>query len=236
MVIDNCGRSDCIVEYRLVVGKNPPYYTRIQGSLDKVLVRKTVAGMLVRANEVLKSFNLHLIVMDAYRPIAVQQGLWEFFSKDLSLKNPELDHNELRELVARYVSDPSITSDNAPLSVPSHATGGSVDVVLGESWSGCFADLGSQFDEMNARSATDYYERLLQSKKITENDKRLRLRRILHNCMRSVGFTNYFAEYWHYDWGNQAYIKSMELEEEKGLKSAWYGHAEPQVRQNVSRF
>jgi hypothetical protein len=48
--------------------------------------------------------------------------------------------------------------------------------------------------------------------------------------MREAGFTNYINEWWHFDWGDQLYVLTLDLMGEP-LQSgaAWYGYTEPEA-------
>ena len=60
-------------------GNNPPYKKPIQCSSQEGWLRKTIAEKLARANQLLAPYNAELLILDAYRPIECQRGLWTFF-------------------------------------------------------------------------------------------------------------------------------------------------------------
>jgi D-alanyl-D-alanine dipeptidase len=78
-------------------GSNAPYGKRIQGSHQDGWLRKTVAEKLQRANCLLKPFNAELLILDAYRSIECQRGLWAFFMG--------LDRKKIRKLPKRICAN-----------------------------------------------------------------------------------------------------------------------------------
>jgi D-alanyl-D-alanine dipeptidase len=89
---------------------------------------------------------------------------------------------------------------------------------------GALLNFGAHFDEMSPVAHTDYFERLFIAGDISSNDERLVNRRLLYWAMRKAGFTNYPYEFWHYDFGNQMYVLSLNKLKATHMESAWYGH------------
>jgi D-alanyl-D-alanine dipeptidase len=109
---------------------------------------------------------------------------------------------------------------------PIHITGSSIDVVLRNRDTGRWLNMGSEFEEINEISATDHFERLLEQGLIKENDERLWNRRLLDWALRSEDFLNDPILFWHYDWGNQIWIKVKNAIYGDAPEKAWYGHIE----------
>jgi len=64
-------------------------------------------------------------------------------------------------------------------------------------------DMGTVFDEVLPQTETCYYEGL-DERQLTAHERKIRdNRRLLHQVMAAVGLSNYPAEWWHYDGGNQ---------------------------------
>jgi D-alanyl-D-alanine dipeptidase len=55
--------------------------------------------MLIEVNELLARHGLELFLWDAYRPIACQQGLWNFFSKQAVREIPRADEVQISQRV-----------------------------------------------------------------------------------------------------------------------------------------
>tara|TARA_R110002073_G_scaffold69054_6_gene171319 strand:- start:11075 stop:11869 length:795 start_codon:yes stop_codon:yes gene_type:complete len=209
--------------------RNSPYNMRIEGSLSQVWCRGLVAKMLQKANALLWQYDTEIFVWDGYRPIETQLGLWSFFwNKSLELM-PTATAEQRRAWMLRYVSDPEHFSPVDSTSWPAHSTGGAVDLTLRSRSTHQLLDMGSAFDEMTELSHSDALERMFRDGKIDEDVPALRHRRLLHWAMQRSGFANYPFEFWHFDWGNQMYVKHFEILGRPVGKSAWFGYAESPV-------
>ena len=104
---------------------NSPYMGGLEGSNTAVFLRKGVAEKLEKAADMLPRGN-HLMVMDAYRTLEVQQALYTQYEEGLRGQHPEWTEEQLSEETQKYVSTPSRDKRK-----PSpHNTGASVDVVI----------------------------------------------------------------------------------------------------------
>ncbi|MFY7953112.1 MAG: M15 family metallopeptidase [Armatimonadaceae bacterium] len=192
--VDECGEALQVVpdnHPRLLA--RPVYHQRkIPGAPDCIRVRQGVLERLIRVSHALPE-PWGLLVHDGHRPLAVQQALWDERHAEVQSLFPdgsqELWDHETARFVARPVSDPS-----AP---PPHRSGGAVDVSLFNRDTGEIPDFGSPFDSATDASATRFFE------ETSAQPEARRLRRILFHTMSAHGFTNYHAEWWHYDFGNQ---------------------------------
>ena len=93
-----------------------------------------------------------------------------------------------------------------------HMTGGAVDLTL--TFNGVPLDMGTGFDDFRENAHSAFYEReglSVEDRAIRDN------RRLLHNALLSVGFTNYESEWWHYDYGDVSWAAL------RG-KTPMYGH------------
>ncbi|MDQ0392345.1 M15 family metallopeptidase [Labrys monachus] len=210
--------------YARTDGGNAPYHRPIAGAVAVVAARRSVAGLLRRADAMVGAHGLRLKVLDAFRPVETQAGLWAFFEDKLAAERPELSNAEREAIVRTFVSDPRRFSRDDETSWPIHSTGGSVDVVLVDAASGAMLDHGAGFDEAHERSFTDHYERLLGGGAIAADDPRLLNRRILVNAMVNAGFTNYAYEFWHFDYGTQLHVLTLQDGGSPHAPlAAWYG-------------
>jgi D-alanyl-D-alanine dipeptidase len=182
----------------------PQYFLEgIEDSMEECYVRDTVAKLLIKASKLL--LNGHkLVVLDAWRPIDIQEIIFSRFKEKLKRCYPNLSEKKLVDLTQKYVSLPSASEDN-----PSpHNTGGAVDLSLIDT-SGDYLKMGSSFDDFNEQSNTRYYEQQIEAGKKLSDEELIasKNRRLLFYIMNRVGFTNYPDEWWHYDYGNQLWGK-----------------------------
>jgi len=180
----------------------PQYYLQnIKGALPECYTRNGNLNRLVNVAKKLPS-GYKLLIFDAWRSEAVQLDIYDKYCKKLKKKMPEKEESKLKELTEVFVALPS----NDPQTPSPHITGGSIDLTIVDD-RGRMLDMGTGFDEMNKKTYTLYYEKLLvNGKKLsTREEKILNNRRLLYNIMSSEGFTNYPNEWWHFDYGNQVW-------------------------------
>jgi D-alanyl-D-alanine dipeptidase len=197
--------------------RNPPYWHRVEGATDKLLVRRSVAAKLRAVNARVGEAGLELFLFDAWRPRAVQAYFHDvWMPRELQRRDPSLVGARLTEEVERYWSAPS---ESAASPAP-HATGGAVDLTLrwkdGEAlW------MGSLFDDVTRLAARDRFE-FLTPENFSFSDREARAnRRLLHWLMTEEGFAGHPDEWWHFSWGDQMWAALA------GADAAHYGLAEP---------
>lgn len=172
------------------VSDDPRYLAMgVHGALGESWVRQGVAERLARAAAGLPD-GLTLVVWDGYRPIEIQQALYEGFAASLRASHDEWDAERLALEAARYVTPPS----RDPGAPPPHLTGGAVDLTLADG-DGVPLDLGTDFDAFVPEAGAHAME-LIPS---PARDNRRRLFWAMHD----VGFTAYAEEWWHFDHGDQ---------------------------------
>jgi len=217
--------------YARTDGANAPYHRAIDGHIDGLWARRSVAEKLSRVNRRLQVWGYRLFIWDAYRPIACQRGLWDFWWERAQREQPDADDAAIRAQVLRFVSDPSHFDPYDPATIPAHATGAAVDLTLQHLYACAHTGMGAGFDEMSERAASDCYERALDRGQITPDDPRLMHRRLLYWAMRGEGFVNYPPEFWHFDWGNQMYVRNLTANPAAlggdAPRAAWYGYIRP---------
>lgn len=167
----------------------------LPGAPETLSVR---AGVYERLQQVVQKLpdGVALVVFDGYRPLAVQQALYDAFTQEARQKRPDLEGDALRAYVGQFVATP--TSD--PLRPPPHRTGGAVDVYLVQAQNGEPLPMGTLPDEVSNATATRFYEEAISggdTNTLREN------RRLLFWAMTNAGFQNYNGEWWHFDFGNQ---------------------------------
>jgi D-alanyl-D-alanine dipeptidase len=207
-------------------GSNPPFHRSIEGSIAQLFLRESVAARLVQVDAALGRIGLGLYVLDGYRPIATQRGLWRFIWDHFALTEADLTHAEVESKVHRFVSDPRCFDPNDQRTWPLHSTGGAVDLTLCNNAEEIL-DLGAMID-LSGTSPTSFFEEAVERGDIAENDPRLLNRRTLYWAMRDAGFTNYIYEWWHFDWGDQMHVFTLNLMGDISRPSAaWYGYIDP---------
>lgn len=97
----------------------------LDASVITLFVRESVAARLTHAQQLLP-LGYHLVVFDAYRPLEVQQALYDQYYNHLKKLNPTWTDDELSTETQKYVSIPSTD----PTRPSPHNTGGSVDLAI----------------------------------------------------------------------------------------------------------
>lgn len=168
------------------------YYKQgIPGSYKDCYVRKSLVEMLHNAESMLPD-GLRFLIYDGYRPICIQQRLWNHYRGTIKHDNPNLSDEELDFKTSFFVSKPSYDE-----SMPSlHNTGGAIDLTLYDK-SGKVLNMGTEFDDFSDKAWSNHFEEYEDNEVVRNN------RRILYNVMIEAGFTNLPSEWWHYDFGDK---------------------------------
>lgn len=206
-------------------GGNWPYHRPIDGARKDMWLRKSAAENLRRINARLTPFGTELFVLDGYRTIECQRGLWDFFY-DVA-RRTGATAQECETYALDHVFDPGPFDVGDPSTWPAHTCGASVDLTLRDLKTCELFDMGVRFEDICPTSANDYFERELQAGRIAPDDRRLWNRRLIHWAMSSEGFLNDPFVFWHYDWGNQLYVKVKNALFADAPKAAWYGYIGP---------
>ncbi|MCM3768715.1 M15 family metallopeptidase [Neobacillus niacini] len=150
-------------------------------------VRLSVANKLSDAKKFLPN-GLRFLIKEGFRPVHLQQLAFERSIQRVKENSANQDMNYIISEASKYVAPPHV----AP-----HPTGGAIDLTLIDS-DGIELDLGTPFDAIpqdtdNATffAATNISEQAIQNRKL------------LANALQSVGFVNYFTEWWHWSYGDR---------------------------------
>ena len=195
--------------------RNPPYWRKIEGATEQLLLRRSVAEKLRKADARANQAGLELFLFDAWRPNAVQAYFHDIWMPaELKRRNPDLAGEELTRQVERYWSAPS-ADENSPAP---HATGAAVDLTL--RWkNGETLWMGSLFDDATELAARDRFE-TLPADNFSFSDREAQAnRRLLHWLMTEEGFAGHPEEWWHFSWGDQLWAALT------GAPFAYYGLA-----------
>ncbi|QTL97209.1 D-alanyl-D-alanine dipeptidase [Iocasia frigidifontis] len=183
---------------RIIV--KPQYFRQgLEYSLPECYCRGGVLLRLKKAADLLPA-GYKLVIFDAWRPTEVQLTLFDRYKEKLLRKHPDKSEKAINKLTEQFVAIPS---DNAKHPSP-HITGGAVDLTIANA-QGIFLDMGTEFDENTKKSVTNFLEKRLAKKgKLSPKEEDILYnRRLLYNIMKAAGFSNYYYEWWHYDYGNQ---------------------------------
>ena len=150
-------------------------------------VRASVAHRLALATEVLPK-NIRFLIKEGFRPIHIQQ---KAFERSLQRARSIFGDQDLDYLIAeasKYVAPPAV----AP-----HPTGAAIDLTLINE-NGIELDLGTPFDAIPQEcDYATFFDATNISIQAIEN------RQMLAHALESVGFVNYFTEWWHWSYGDR---------------------------------
>ena len=154
---------------------------------DFALARAGLAARLLQAAELLPR-ETHLLLIEGYRPPALQRRYVDDYRSSLREANPGSDEEHLRMLASRYVSPPEI----AP-----HSAGAAIDLTLC-SGDGTELDLGTPVNASPEQSAGACYT---GHPSVTGEARRNRA--ALSDVLRAAGLVNYPTEWWHWSYGDR---------------------------------
>jgi D-alanyl-D-alanine dipeptidase len=196
----------------------PEYFRQgLPGAINEIYAREGVIQNLLLAASRLPT-GYYLLVWDAWRPLSVQQALFDRHCQALRRRYRSLTEDELRRKAENYVSLPS-----KHLLHPSpHYTGGALDLTLADAL-GRPLPMGTEFDAFSSLSSTRALEVCIENGELLNEEEQAGLhnRRVLYHAMTTSGFTNYREEWWHYDYGDQFWAAAS------GSDRAFYGGIEP---------
>jgi zinc D-Ala-D-Ala dipeptidase len=197
---------------------NPPYYQKIPGAIDRLLVRRGVGVRLQRVNRLLAKAGLELFLFDAWRPDAVQRFFHDTWMPEYLRRNRRFSSvAALRREVEKYWAAPT-TDPNSPAP---HATGGAVDLTLRWKHSAELLWMGSLFDETSPLAELDHFEHKTGASGSVSDGEARANRRLLYWVMQQYGFAANPAEWWHYGFGELMWSALL------GTDHAFYGAVKP---------
>lgn len=150
-------------------------------------VRVGLLERLMRAEESLPA-GVHLLLVEGYRPPAVQLQQFTAYVDVLRERNPGWTPAHLRREASRFISPPEV----AP-----HCTGGAIDLTLC-SGDGVELDLGTEVNASPVASANRCYTAAPDIPAEAAANRRL-----LVAALTGVGLVNYPTEWWHWSYGER---------------------------------
>lgn len=170
------------------------------------LARSGVLARLAQAQARLPH-GVHLLVVEAYRPLELQRRYFDEHLARLLLAHPDWDGARVRREASAYVS---------PVEVAPHCTGGAVDLSL------CTAngelDLGTAVNATPEESAEACF-----TASAAVRGAPAAHRRTLVAAMTAAGFVNYPTEWWHWSYGDRYWAHAT------AAPAAVYGPCRPET-------
>jgi D-alanyl-D-alanine dipeptidase len=150
-------------------------------------LRRGLVARLQEAQSLLPE-GLRLLVVEGYRPLALQERYFAEYSAELRSLRPGLSDAELHRLASRYISPPEV----AP-----HCAGAAVDLTLARA-DGSELDLGTRVNAGPEESGGRCYTGSPDVAPAARDN-----RRILSAALGAVGMVNYPTEWWHWSFGDR---------------------------------
>jgi D-alanyl-D-alanine dipeptidase len=209
--------------YARTDGLNAPYNRALRGSVPRIWLREDVVARLLRVNARLAPLGLEVFLLDGYRTVACQMDIYDYFIEMARRLLPDPTPEACREYVREYIAWPGDFDAANPLTWIAHKTGAAVDLTLREAASGEHLHMGGIFDDPSDVSTTCFFERPGAPTGASADEAR-RNRRLLFWAMWHEGFANLPAEWWHFDHGNQLWVKDRRfVDPSLPIVPAWYG-------------
>lgn len=187
----------------------PVYYNQKLSPDKRLFLRKGVVEKLLTIEKELGKYKFK--IWDCFRPREVQNKLFDKYYDDLKKTYPDWPEGKLKKETAFFITDGRDLDR-----IPPHLTGGSVDLTLAGD-DNKELDMGTGFDFFGPEAAALYYEENDIDEKIRAN------RRLLREVMIKYDFRADPDEWWHFDYGNQLWAKTL------NKPFAIYGEATPSV-------
>lgn len=191
-------------EFKII---NEYYKLGLSGAFSEVYIR---TELLTRLKKILIKLpdGYKFVIFDGFRSMETQQAIFDLIVQKI-MTDDGLSHQEAFNKTCIFVTNPQeVDPDHVP-----HNSGGAIDLSL--MYQGEPLDMGTDFDETNERSYTDFFEREYdQIYQISEQrwNEIKKNRRLLVHCMAEQGFTNYESEWWHFDFGNHFWADRLKKE------------------------
>ncbi|WP_093168135.1 M15 family metallopeptidase [Sinosporangium album] len=165
-------------------------------------------GLLARleAAEGLLPAGHHLLIVEGYRPPALQRRYFDEYADELRRTFPDMSADEIWAAASRYVS---------PIEVAPHTAGAAVDLMLCDA-EGVELDMGTEINANPEQSAGACYT---AAANITPQARHHR--DTLAAALTEVGLVNYPTEWWHWSYGDRYWAMAT------GAAAAVYGPRNP---------
>ncbi len=152
------------------------------------LVRSGVASRLAGAAESLPA-GLQLLVIEAYRPVEMQQRYFDAHLDELRVVYDGLPEHDLLLMTSRFVAPPK--------GVPPHCSGAAVDLTLSFE-GGAELEMGTGINEGPEQSEGRCFSDARNIPKECQEN-----RAVLFQALTAQGLVNYPTEWWHWSFGDR---------------------------------
>ncbi|MBB4918231.1 M15 family metallopeptidase [Streptosporangium saharense] len=161
-------------------------------------------GLVARLEEAQRRLpeGYRLLIVEGYRPPAMQQQIFNEYSAELRATFPEMSPEEIVAAASRYVS---------PVEVAPHTAGAAVDLTLCTE-DGVELDMGSPLNATPEQSEGACYT---AAPDISPQARRNR--EVMGAALDAAGLVNYPTEWWHWSYGDRYWAMTT------GAPSALYG-------------
>jgi D-alanyl-D-alanine dipeptidase len=150
-------------------------------------LRSGLVRRLEKAQALLPA-GVELLVLEGFRPVALQQRYFSEYEEDLRRLHPHLSASEIARLASRYVSPPEI----AP-----HSTGAALDLTL-RTTDGAELDLGTRVNASPEESEGRCYADAADLSPTARAN-----REVLTAALSAANVVNYPTEWWHWSYGDR---------------------------------
>jgi len=169
-------------------GKLYAAYRADHPEYDGIYVRSSLLQRLEEAaRSVAASGDYKLVLHAGHRPVGIQKQLLQDVLQDYKKDHPDASNEAALAHARMYVSDPDVK-------LPPHCCGAAIDVSLYDVKNDRPVDFGST---MNQDADISH----LHSEKVSllQGENRL----LLLKTMLEAGFASYYAEWWHFSYGDE---------------------------------
>lgn len=180
------------------------------GAISELILRKSIADKLIAINKKLNNVGLELFVIDAFRPIQVQNYMHDVHApSQLQERHPEWSKDRIMEEVSKFWAFGGTKNGEIdPLSPPPHSTGAAIDLSIRKIGASEQLNMNADFDGLSDKSFTDYYEDSVEKNELANEAQGNR--RLLYWIMIESGFENNPTEWWHFSYGDQMWAKLLD--------------------------
>ncbi|MGK7873937.1 MAG: M15 family metallopeptidase [Xenococcaceae cyanobacterium] len=224
--IQECGEPLVPIPLEQFAVESPHPYEKLganYGGRSPYYLRQGVLNSLIKAQTQLQQHysGWRIKIFDAYRPVEVQQFMVDYTFASVvqaqSLNSDKLSPEQHQSIWEQVYQIWAVPSDD-PATPPPHSTGAAIDVTLVDA-NGETVDMGSEIDELSARSHPDYY-----ANSISEEQQKYHARRqLLKEVMRAGGLCRHPGEWWHFSLGDQMWAWQYNQENPSNSLTARYG-------------
>lgn len=181
----------------------PAAFMRGYSKVETVFVRESVVAKLHEAQGALPA-GYRFKVYDGFRTRDVQKKMYDETFALVKQNHPDWSDEQITEYTILFVAP----ADSDLL--PPHVTGGAIDLTVIDAAENEL-DMGGAYGAIGDEVQRDFYK--------TSNPSIHKNRMMIYNAMKSVEMFSYSHEWWHYNFGNQAWAYELKKD------FAFYGDA-----------